>query len=118
MNTGKIPGWRTATCAVCQRADVRVGRPSVGFLGATPADAPQRFLMDVPEQCEECLRKLGLNRRNYGVPGLEGDDGMVNAIEASLPALKRKRDERWNYMADRGDIDPTNGEPMQKRPIE
>jgi len=115
----KIPGWEVKPCPECQKEGVRVGRPSVGFLGATPSDDAQRYLLDVSERCEDCLLKLGLGRRNYGVPGTLTDNaGMVECIERSIPSLKRKMDERWNYLADHGGIDPVTFEPMQKVPIE
>jgi len=109
----KIPGWETGTCPVCQEENVRFGRPAVGFLGATPSDAPQRFLIDVTERCADCLAKLGMNRRNYGVPGLACEN-MGDGVERALPILQRKMDEHWNYRADQGDLDPSNFEPMKK----
>jgi hypothetical protein len=113
--SNKIPGWKTMTCPVCQQEEVRVGRPTVTFLGATASDEVDRFLLDITERCHDCLAKLGLNRRNYGVPGLEKDTGgVVASIERSIPSLRRKTDERWNYLADNGGIDPANFEPMKR----
>jgi hypothetical protein len=108
-----IPGWKTMTCPVCQKEKARVGRPTVSFLGATPTDLADRFLIDVTERCEDCLNKLGMNRRNYGVPGLECES-MIDGIERSVPKLQRKFDEMCNHLADAGSIDPNNFEPMKR----
>jgi len=116
MSGNKIPGWKIANCPECKEKDIYIGRPAVGFLGATPSDSPQRFLLDVTERCANCLASLGLNRRNYGVPGLECEN-MVEGVERALPILKRKSDERWNYRAERGDLDPDTFKPMRKRAV-
>jgi len=110
-------GWKVGTCPVCKTPGKRFGKPWLGVLGATPADDLMRFVIDVPDQCADCLKKLGLNRRNYGIPGTEHDGGLVAAIGRFFRTARRKVDEHWNYMADNGGLDPIDFQPMKKRKI-
>jgi hypothetical protein len=110
--------WKPGTCPVCKTANVKIGRAWIGVLGATPADEPKRFLIDLPSQCEGCLNKQGLNRRMYGIPGNELDGGIFASLDNYLPIARRKIDEHWNYRASAGALDPNNFEPAQKRDIQ
>jgi hypothetical protein len=108
--------WEPGICPFCKRSQP-VGRPWVGALGATPDREPCRFAIDVTPRCEDCLKEMGLDRRNYLIPSIELDVGIVTAMERYLPIAKRKVDERWNYLADQGSLDPNNFRPMKRRTI-